>query len=133
MKLYEFFNIPIDPLKKPDPHFDHISAEEKEKLANEVFWFILDNDSLHKEYVLPEIQELKKVIDSPNFNRDKFSKKWEPMVAKGCNQYYKKEKLKKSPNDLFDSELKTDLCKKLTDRFIDDIKDDAYNIGEHKL
>lgn len=133
MKLYEFFNVPVDPLKKPDPHFDHISAEEKQKMADNVFWFILDNDSLHKEYVLPYISDLKNQLTSPDFNREKFSKYWAPMVNKGCNLFHRKEKLTKNPDKLFDDNLKRDICKKLTDKFIDEVKNDMYFIGDHKL
>ena len=133
MKLYEFFNVPVDPQKKPDPHFNHISAEEKQKMADDVFWFILDNDALHKEYIMPVISDLKSQITDPEFNKEKFNKKWAPMVSKGCGLFYKKEKLSKDPKDLFDNNLKDELCKRLTDKLMDEVKDDAYQVGDHSL
>jgi hypothetical protein len=133
MKLYEFFNVSDDSRKKPDPHFDHISAEEKQKMADEVFWFILDHDALHKEYVLPVVGELKSQIEDPKFDREKFNKQWSPMVSKGCSLFYKKEKLSKDPKNLFDDELKDELCKRLTDKFAEEVKDDVYQVGGHSL
>lgn len=133
MKLNEFFNVPIDPLKEPDPHHNHVSADEKERMANEVFWFILDNDSLHKEFVLPFVKDLKHLISSPNYDKERFTKYWSPMVSKGCNLFYKKEKLKKDPKNLFDQEFKDGICEKLTEKFIEEIRNDYYQVGDHKL
>ena len=132
MKLNEFFNVPVDKKQKYDPHHAGISAEEKQKMADEVFWFIVDHDDLHKEYVMPFVQDMKAQVTSPNFNRDRFTKMWAPMVAKGCQLFHKKHKLKKDPKDLFDKEMKDGLYKALTDRFIKDIQDDEYHVGDHK-
>ena len=133
MKLYEFFNVPVDKKQKYDPHHADISVEEKQKMADEVFWFILDHDELHKEFVLPFIQELKNQITSPNFNKDRFTKMWMPMVSKGCKLFHKKHKLKKNPTDLFDEEMRKGLCKSVGDKFIKEIEDDIYSVKGHKI
>jgi uncharacterized protein YaaW (UPF0174 family) len=131
MKLNEFFNVPIDKKEKNDPEHVRVSAEEKQKMADEVFWFIIDHDMLHKEYSLPFVRDMKDQLKSPNFDKDKFSKMWMPMVNKGCHLYYKQNKLKKDPKELFDKELRDGLCKSLGEKFIEEINDNAYHIGSH--
>ena len=132
MKLYEFFNIPVNKKEKENPSVIGISQEEKQKMADELFWFILDNDRLHKEYVLPFVNSMKDQITSPTFNKDRFTKMWMPMVNKGCKEFYSKHKLKKDPKELFDDSTKTVICKSLSDKFIEEFKDDAYSVRAHK-
>jgi hypothetical protein len=132
MKLYEFFNVPFDRKEKDTSTFLKKSDEDKDKMSDDVFWFIVDHDNLHKEYVLPFVRDMKSQINSPDFNRGKFTKKWLPMVKKGCQLFYKHKKLKDDPKDLFSNELQDDLCKRLCDKFIEDVKEDSYNVGIHK-
>lgn len=133
MKLYEFFNVPVDKKEKDFPDYNKSkSDEEKSKMADEVFWYIIDNDKLHKEYVLPFLYEIKALVNSPNFNRDRFTKKWMPMVEKGCRMFYKHHKLSDNPEDIFDDDLKQETCQKLCDKFLEEIKEDHYQIGDHK-
>lgn len=132
MKLYEFFNVPADKKSKHEfPNYAGQSQEEKEKVADDVFWYIIDQDDLHKEFVLPFVRDMKAQVTSPNFNRDRFTKKWMPMVSKGCKSYYKKEKLQDDPKDIFSDDMKQELCKKLCDKFIQEIQDDDYQIGDY--
>jgi hypothetical protein len=132
MKLYEFFNVPVDKKEKAFPDYANSkSDEEKTKIADQLFWYIIDNDDLHKEFVLPFIKDMKAQITSPGFNRDRFTKKWLPMINKGAKLFYKHEKLKDDPKDLFTDNLKDELCKQLCDKFIDEVKEDHYHIGDH--
>jgi hypothetical protein len=131
MKLFEFFNVPVD--NKDKPMKIGKSKDDKLKLADEIFWFIIDNDALHKEFVLPFAAELKDKISSPEFNKERFHKMWGPMVAKGCKLYHKKEKLKDSPDSLFDDEFKKDICQKVSDKFQDEFKNKYYQVGDHTL
>jgi hypothetical protein len=131
MKLFEFFNVPID--KDSKPKKIGTSDIDKQKLSDEVFWFILDNDALHKEFVLPFVSQLKDTITSADFNKERFSKMWAPMVAKGCNLYHKKEKLKDNPKSLFDQELKDGLCQQISDKFIEEFQENIYQVGEYKV
>ena len=133
MKLYEFFNVPVDKKEKQFPDFGKPKTqEEKAKLADELFWYIVDHDDLHKEFVMPFAREIKGQITASNFNRDRWTKYWMPMVNKGCKLFYKRQKLKDNPDKLFDDELKDELCKRLGEKFIDDVKDDQYYVGAHK-
>lgn len=133
MKLYEFFNVPVDKKEKEFPDFGKTkSTEEKAKLADEVFWYIIDNDDLHKEFVMPFAKEIKNQVTSPNFNHNRFTKHWMPMVEKGCRLFHKRQKLKDNPNKLFDEELKDELCKRLSEKYVEDVRDDHYHVGDHK-
>jgi len=132
MKLNEFFNIPLDRKEKKFPSYPGQSEEEQGKLEDDLFWYILDNDDLHKEFVLPFISDLKTAIDSPEFSKNRFSKKWYPMIRKGCHSFYKKKKMSADPKDLFGQELIQNLSDRLTNKFVTDIKDDQYYIGKHQ-
>jgi hypothetical protein len=133
MKLYEFFNVPVDKKEKQFPDYGKSKTEEeKAKMADELFWYIIDNDTLHKEHVLPFVKELKTQITSPDFNRNRFTKSWMPMVNKGCRLFYKHHKLKENPAKLFDEDFKDELCKRLCDKFVKDVQEDHYHVGDHK-
>lgn len=131
MKLLEFFNIPNDNPSKFDA--EGKSEEDKNKIQDEVYWYIIDNDDLHKQFVLPFVSDLKGHLASPDFNLDRFKKNWIPMVNKGCKMYYDKKKLKSNPDSVFTKELKKNLLDKITDKYIEDVKNDSYKIGDHKI
>jgi DNA-binding transcriptional regulator YhcF (GntR family) len=132
MKLYEFFNVPVEQHEKENKSFHKAkSQEEKQKMADEVFWFILDHDALHKEHVIPSVRELAGQTMNPDFNRSKFAKQWIPMVSKGCTMFHKKNKMTQDPRDVFDDEFKDSLCKRFAEKFIKEINDKEYYIGAH--
>ena len=129
MKLYEFFGVPTY-LENQD-HRDDLTgktADEEEKLADELYWFILDDDELHKKHFIPVAREIHEKISQPNFDRKSYMKKWAPMVNKGCMKYYKKNEMTEDPNDVFTKEMRNGLCERLADQFFDDIQK-----GEYKL
>jgi hypothetical protein len=132
MKLYEFFNVPVDKRQDKFPNYPGQSLEDKEKMSDELFWFIIDHDSLHKEFVLPFVKDMKDQVTNPNFDKGRFTKGWMPMVRKGCSLFYKKKKLKDDPKDLFDDKVKEEICRKLCDKFVQEIKDGDFFIGDHK-
>jgi hypothetical protein len=37
-----------------------------------------------------------------------------------------------NPAKLFDEDFKDELCKRLCDKFIDDVQEDYYQVGDHK-
>lgn len=131
MKLLEFFNIPNDNPSKFDVQGK--SQEDKNKIQDDLYWFIIDNDDLHKQFVLPFVSDLKAHLSQPDFNVNRFKKNWVPMINKGCRMYYNDKKLKSNPDSLFTKELKKNLLDKITDKYIDDIKNNSYDIGEHKI
>lgn len=129
MKLYEFFGVPtyeqnVD--KKDD--LSGKTAEEEEKLADELYWFILDDDELHKEHFMPLAKEINEKIKSKSFDRKSYTKKWMPMVNKGCMKYYKKNQMTEDPKDLFSLEMRKGLCQRLADQHHNDISQGEYRI-----
>ena len=54
-----------------------------------------------------------------------------PAVNKGCRLFYKHHKLTDNPAKLFDEDFKNEVCERLCDKFIEDIKEDQYQVGDH--
>lgn len=128
MKLYEFFSVP-----SLDKHSsDNKKSEDKqEKLLNDVYWFILDHDKLHKEHFFPIAQKIQKQYKLSNkVNREKFVDCWMPMVKEGCMDYYKKNKMSGKPSNIFSETLVKTICKRLADQHIEDIINDEYQLGD---
>lgn len=130
MKLFEFFSVPaIDQSKEQDHSKD--SRAEREKLANDVFWYILDHDNLHKKHFIPIAREMyQQVKAKKSIDRKKYTECWLPMVREGCLSYYSENKMKGNPKNIFDKEFCKGLCERLAERHIKDISDDAYNLGD---
>lgn len=130
MKLYEFFSVPS--LEKDEEgQFEKMSAENREQIANDVFWDILDNDTLHKKYFIPIARDIHNELKkSKKVDRDAIRPKWMPMVKEGCLAFHKKHKMKGNPAKIFDKEFCKGLCERLSDKFLDDIKKDAFKLGD---
>ena len=99
MKLLEFFS-------KND------TEKEAEQMENDVekdiMGFILDDDDIYKEKLLPRIHKLKsgKEIGAQDFM---------DIVNDSCIAFYKEEDLKKDPNELFPLAMRKRLAKQLHD------------------
>lgn len=118
MKLLEFFGRTVNPKTSPD--------KENEKFSkDDLFWFLVDNDNLHKTYFFPIAKKIKK--QEP---RNKIIKDFLPMVNKGCLEFSKKEKILGKPSKLFPKDLREELCQKLYDHYRDDVIRDQYNLGD---
>jgi len=125
MKLYEFFGTwqaknPMDVDNPMDKNGDgNVTREEKEQFKNDLFFYILDNDDIHKKQfyeVTEQIYADKKVGENV----------WMPMVNRGCMEYYKERHLQDDPSDLFTKEFREDLCKMLDDHFRKDVLKGEY-------
>jgi hypothetical protein len=132
MKLNEFFgNIKHDTEQDKDLDPQSIGKEEEQELEDQVFWFILDDDDLHKKYFMPVAKELVRIHKTDTKADDLTNwKTWMPMVNAGCMNFYKEQDLKKRPEDVFTKEMRVALCKRLTDHYHDDILKDSYNLGK---
>lgn len=132
MKLNEFFSPPEGKLddKNPRDQSSKQSEHEKEELANEVYWYMLDDDELHKEYFVPLAHEISGLQKSKKFEHNEFIKRWMPMVKAACIKFYKEheEDLSGDPNDLFSKDMRKVLCQRLADQHHKDIE-----AGEYKL
>jgi hypothetical protein len=130
MKLYEFFgnmNLDLDQDKGKDSSAP--SKEEEDQIGDELFWYIIDHDDLHKNHFLPAAKEIKKKHDQDPKESMHDWKTWAPMVNSGCMKYWKEKKMKKHPTDAFPKDLRKDLCKRLADHYHKDIIKDEYKLG----
>ena len=126
MKLYEFFgNINQD--KEQDPH--GLGKEEQQELSDQMFWYILDHDELHKKHFMPTAKKIKKTHEKDNKSGHHEWKLWLPMVNKGCMHFYKENHIKGDPKETFNKKFRIDLCKRLVDHFHKDIIKGEYKLG----
>jgi hypothetical protein len=119
MKLLEFFNKPMDldnqKKNKDNPKFD-----------DDLFWYIVDHDKLHKDYFFPIAKKLKTLKEcGPEMVLEMFM----PMVKKGCKEYYEYMEMKGKLGMVFPEDLREEMCKRLYDHYREDIKKDKYNLG----
>jgi hypothetical protein len=131
MNLFEFFSVPSideheDKKKGANPKDD----TERQQLSDELFWYILDHDDIHKKHFLPIA---KKIHDeykkTKKIDRSKYQECWMPMVREACLEFHEKNKMFGHPNKVFDGELCKHLCKRLAERHIEDIKKGEYKLG----
>ena len=113
MLLQEFFGRSLN-LK------DSKEDQNKSFDKDDMFWFIIDHDKLHKDYAIPACEKItsacKKGKDS-RFLIDQFME----MVDRGCMEYYKKKKMQGDPKKLFSEEIKKEFCQKLYDHYYENI------------
>lgn len=121
MLLNEFFGRSVDVSKKADPKQDR-----NHNLLNNLFYYILENDGLYKEFFLPVA---KKMLKNEGFGKDQCVKEFMPMVKRGCLEYYRKNKLRGDPKNHFSKELREELCEKLHDHYREGITKNEYKIG----
>ena len=122
MKLYEFFGSNLD-LKGTDPKGN--DQEEKKQLMQDIFYYLIDHDDLHKKHFM---EIAKQVHKNPAKEHD--HKIWLPMVNKACMEFYKEMKMEDDPIKTFDKEFRHDLCKKCADHFHKDILMGEYSLGK---
>ena len=119
MKLLEFFNKPMD-LNQKKKH------EDNSNLDDDLFWYIIDHDKLHKDYFFPIAKKLKTLKEcSPEMVLELYM----PMVKKGCKEYYEYKKMTGKLGKLFPKELRESICQRLHDQYYDDIQSDKYKLG----
>lgn len=119
MKLTEFFSKPVD---------SHKTGKDlnTDKLGDELFWYIIDHDKLHKEYFFPIADKLKKLKEcGPEMILEMFI----PMVNKGCKEYYSHNKMQGKLGKVFPKDLREEMCNRLYNYYLEDIQKDKYNLG----
>lgn len=120
MILKEFFGRSIGPKSS------NRKDQQEEKLDNDLFWYIIDHDKLHKDYFFPIAKKLKKLKEcTPEQVLEMFM----PMVEKGCKEYYEYKEMKGKLGKEFPKDLREELCKRLYDHYREDIEKDKYNLG----
>lgn len=123
MLLKEFFGRPIK-----------LGRNENDKTqsglpTDDLFWYILDHDKLHKDYFFPIAAKIKKCHENNRLNKEQIVQEFMPMVEKGCKEYYNKHNLQGKLGKLFPKDLREGLCERLFDHYYEDIIKDCYKIG----
>ena len=106
MLLTEFFG------KAKQIHLKPGKDKDENKMHDELFWFILDHDRLHKDYFFPISKKIKQNIDQKEILDDLME-----MVKKGCKEFYTHNKMEGKLGKLFPEELRKDICQKLYDHY----------------
>ena len=124
MKLMEFFGKPVDMYKEmsKERNGDHI--------GDDLFWYIIDHDKLHKDFFHPIAKKVKEDHKKNKLDKEKITMEFLPMVNKGCMEFYHHHKMKGRPGKLFSEELRKDMCERLYDHYKEDIIKDQYKIGQ---
>ena len=124
MLLNEFFRKPIDINKE-------MSKDSNDKeMHDDLFWYIVDHDKLHKDYFMPLAKKMKQQSTKEQLDKEQCIKEFLPMVKKGCMEYYQHKKMKNNPDKVFPKELQKELCEKLFNHYHEDIVKDKYNLGQ---
>lgn len=109
MKLLEFFSVQ----NQEDPN-----EESSEDLAKDVTGFILDDDVIYKEKILPIVHSMK----SNKLSDEELKNKFFDIVNDGCLKFYKEQELKKDPNKLFTKEMRQNISKNLITLYKNSLK-----------
>lgn len=124
MKLLEFFGKSINTDTKS------LERKDEKNISDELFWFILDHDKIHKDYAIPLAKKIKDNHKMESLDKQSMVKEFMPMVEKGCKEFYIKRKMNGKLGKLFPKDLREELCDKLYDHFCDDIVHNKYKIEQ---
>lgn len=122
MNLLEFFGSNLE-IKQHDP--SKMDREEKDQLMQDIFYYLIDHDDLHKKYFIDIARQIHK-----NPTKEHKESIWLPLVNKACMEFYKEMKLEGDPKSIFDKELRHELCKRCADHYHRDIMMGEYNLGK---
>jgi hypothetical protein len=131
MKLYEFFS-KIDRSVNPedkDKDPSTLNQEEEQHLADDLFWFIIDHDDLHKQHFMPKAKELKAAHSADKSDSTKDWKHWLPMVKEGCIRYFEQHHVPGDPKETFNQEFMKTLCRRCAEHYHKDIIKGEYKLG----
>lgn len=121
MKLLEFFSKPIDVTQnQKDP------KDQGKDFSDELFWYILDHDKLHKDYFFPIAKKLKSLKEC---STAMIYEMFMPMVIKGCKEFYNEKEMKGRMAKQFPLKLREGICQRLYEHYNDDVKKGKYNLG----
>jgi hypothetical protein len=130
MNLFEFFSVPSVEKHEQENPTKQDDDQQRQKLANDLYWYILDHDHFHKKHVMPIAQGMDREYQkTKKLDRSKYSECWMPLVREACLEFHEKHKMPGNPKKVFDEEICKHLCKRLADRYIEDIKKGEYKLG----
>jgi hypothetical protein len=125
MLLKEFFGGAVELGKK-----DNDDKLDRQNNTDQIFWYILDHNKLHKDYFHPLASKIKKHHTEDKLDRESMIKEFMPMVKKGCLEFYHTNKMTGKLGKVFPKEILKDLCERLYNHYSEDIiKDRHYKLG----
>jgi hypothetical protein len=117
MLLTEFFGKSIDINKE-------LSKKRDDKgITDEVFWYIIDHDKLHKDHFHDIADKIKKTKDH---DKESLVRDFMPMVHKGCREFYHHRKMPGKFEHIFTKDMALDLCERLYDHYREDVVKGEY-------
>ena len=119
----EFFGKPVNVQRENE------KDREEDGHKDDLFWYIVDHNKLHKDYFIPLAIHIQKSHKKGEVDKESVVKKFMPMVEKGCMEYHKKNKLNEKLGTLYPKDLRDDLCERLFDFYYEDIIKGAYKLG----
>lgn len=124
MFLREFFGKGIDINKEMS------KSKDDSSMNNDLFWFIIDHDKLHKDFFHPIAKQIHKSHKNNTLDKEDLTKEFMPMVKKGCKEFYHQNKLPGHFENNFSKELMKEMCERLYDHYREDITSGKhYKIG----
>jgi hypothetical protein len=123
MLLKEFFGNTVDPIKNLH------KGRDDQNISDELFWFIVDHDKLHKDYFHPLAKKIKDANKDGNIDKEEICNAFMSMVLKGCKEFYEEQKMQGRLGKIFSKELRKDMCERLFDHYREDIIKDKYKLG----
>jgi hypothetical protein len=128
MKLFEFFGQQeLDFYRShPDDKKTDNRKEEQANLANEIFFHIIDHDKLHKKHFFDIARHVKEAHGKDDGHDPKY---WMEMVKDGCVDFFHTHKMKGDIKELFNKDIRKELCQRLADHYHKDIAKDQYTLG----
>lgn len=96
MKLYEFFS---------QNNVDKDEKETDDQMLKDVMAFILDDNDIYKEKLLPLIHKHKKKVDDKELEKE-----YAQVIKDCCILFYKDQELKKDPNELFPKKMRKEMA-----------------------
>ena len=124
MLLNEFFGKAINPTKELEKDRD------SKEIGDDLFWYIVDHDRLHKDYFHPIAKKMMHAHKKNKLSKDEMEEEFMPMVKKGCMEYYHHKKMDGKPEKIFNKELCKDMCEKLFNHYKEDVVKGHYKLGQ---
>jgi hypothetical protein len=97
MKLLEFFS-------KNDE--SDVEDQTNDDVKKEVMAFILDDDEIFKQHMLPLVHKIES-------GKDVSDKDYSELVKDGCLRLYKKKQMNIDPNEVFPKSMRQQIAKEL--------------------
>jgi hypothetical protein len=124
MLLNEFFG------KSKNIDKEMRNERDNQDISNDLFWFIIDHDRLHKDFFHPIAKKIHHDHKNKSLDKENMVKEFEPMVKKGCQEFYEKNKMPGRFQDHFKKEFMKEMCERLYDHYKDDVTSGKhYKIG----